>query len=140
MRLILIFLTFTLLISGCKNKELPSEYLSNITVLRETEQKQNHPSQENTPQEAVHPNIPHPAVSSVRYHIIVASFSTSEKSRAERLVAQLKAKHYPATLITSSQRYRVSIENFPTEQQANIARDEYRAATDRQDIWIYKAE
>jgi hypothetical protein len=41
-------------------------------------------------------------------------------------------------LISSSQRYRVSIESFPTENEANAARDEYRKITDRQDIWVHK--
>ena len=33
---------------------------------------------------------------------------------------------------------RVSIESFPTENEANAARDEYRKITDRQDIWVHK--
>ena len=73
-----------------------------------------------------------------RYHIIVGSFSSAEKKRAEQLVEKLKAQDYPATLISSSQRYRVSIESFPTENEANAARDEYRKITDRQDIWVHK--
>ena len=56
----------------------------------------------------------------------------------EQLVEKLKAQDYPATLISSSQRYRVSIESFPTENEANAARDEYRKITDRQDIWVHK--
>lgn len=140
MRLILILLTLLFLASGCQNKELPSKYLSSLSVVRETEQKQDHSSQAYTPQETSPSQVPVSQISSVRYHIIVASFSASEKLPAEKLVAQLKAKHYPATLITSSQRYRVSIENFSTEQEANNARDKYRSIIDRQDIWIYKAE
>ena len=76
--------------------------------------------------------------SGTRYHIIVGSFSSAEKKRAEQLVEKLKAQDYPATLISSSQRYRVSIESFPTENEANAARDEYRKITDRQDIWVHK--
>jgi hypothetical protein len=70
--------------------------------------------------------------------ILSWSFSSAEKKRAEQLVEKLKAQDYPATLISSSQRYRVSIESFPTENEANAARDEYRKITDRQDIWVHK--
>ena len=71
---------------------------------------------------------------------IILSWGVSalQKKTAEQLVEKLKAQDYPATLISSSQRYRVSIESFPTENEANAARDEYRKITDRQDIWVHK--
>lgn len=144
MKLMLISLILVFLAIGCKNKELPTKYLSTISVIRETEENQTVKSQTivSEDEKTVTPVIPklQKPVSSTRYHIIVASFGYSEKARAERLVSQLKAKNYPATLITSSQRYRVSIESFSSEQEANAARDEYRTATDRQDIWVHKVE
>lgn len=139
MKFLSILLISGLFFTGCRNKELPSKYLSNIPVVRETESSRNLPK--DAPSSApVYTQTPVHQISNARYHIIVASFGTNERSRAEKLVQQLKSKNYPATLITSSQRYRVSIENFTSETEANAARDEYRAATDRQDIWIYKTE
>lgn len=142
MKLIPGFLILGCILSGCKNKELPSEYLSTISVVRQAEAttKNNAPTTpaSNTGEIKTTP-VPAPK-SSVRYHIIVSSFGATEKARAERLVSQLKAKNYPATLIYSSKRYRVSIESFTSEAEANAARDEYRETTDRQDIWVHKVE
>ena len=133
MKFTLLFLLLSFLIYGCKNKELPAKYLSTITVVRETGEEATSPSHAT-------PILPQQANthSGTRYHIIVGSFSSAEKKRAEQLVEKLKAQDYPATLISSSQRYRVSIESFPTENEANAARDEYRQITDRQDIWVHK--
>ena len=130
MKFTLLFLLLSFLIYGCKNKELPAKYLSTI---RQTGEEATSPSHAT-------PILPQQANthSGTRYHIIVGSFSSAEKKRAEQLVEKLKAQDYPATLISSSQRYRVSIESFPTENEANAARDEYRKITDRQDIWVHK--
>lgn len=141
MKFILLSLLSGCIFIGCQNKELPAKYLSNVTVVRETAHAPAERSAQSTP---VTPDAPNDRTAlpknQVRYHIIVSSFGTTEKARAERLVSQLKAKNYPATLLFSSQRYRVSIESFPTEAEANLARDEYRAVTDRQDIWVHKVE
>ncbi|MEG0795050.1 MAG: SPOR domain-containing protein [Odoribacter sp.] len=145
MRLTLAFLILICFITGCKDKEISSKHLSSISVVRETEDNRNStdinvvapPEENNTPSVANHQQQ---AKSPARYHIIVASFSYAEKDRAERLVEQLKAKEYPAIIINSSQRYRVSIESFPTEREANVARNEYREITDRQDIWVHKIQ
>lgn len=142
MKLIPGFLILGCILSGCKNKELPSEYLSTISVVRQAEgtSKNNVQATPASSTEQIKtPPAPVPK-SSVRYHIIVSSFGSTEKARAERLVSQLKAKNYPATLIYSSKRYRVSIESFTSEAEANAARDEYRETTDRQDIWVHKVE
>lgn len=125
-------------VGGCRNQELPDKYLSSLTVVRETENNQATESLQNQPK--AYPQQTLQPRSSSRYHIIVASFSYAEKARAEKLVSRLKAKNYPATLIHSAKRYRVSIENFATEAEANSARDEYRIATDRQDIWVHKVD
>lgn len=116
------------------------KYLSNISVVRETatSPKVSVPvtSPENHPV-AIPPKTPQKKLS---YHIIVSSFGTAEKAQAEKLVSELKAQNYPATLLYSSQRYRVSIEGFATESEANAARDKYREITNRQDAWVYKLE
>lgn len=142
MKLIPGFLILGCILSGCKNKELPSEYLSTISVVRQAEGTTKNNIQATPASNAVEVKTtpvrtPQP---SVRYHIIVSSFAPAEKARAERLVSQLKAKNYPATLIYSSKRYRVSIESFTSEAEANAARDEYRETTDRQDIWVHKVQ
>lgn len=139
MKFTLLLLILSFLIYGCENKELPAKYLSNISVVRETEGVQI--TQQSTPTESPKEETPTSTVrfsSNARYHIIVGSFGASEKARAEQLVEKLKAQDYPASLINSSQRYRVSIESFSTESEANTARDEYRKITDRQDIWVHK--
>lgn len=136
------FLILGCLLGGCKNKELPAEYLSTISVVRQTEgtTKNNLQATPSSNKEEIQITTATAPRSRVKYHIIVSSFGETEKNRAERLVSQLKAKNYPAVLIYSSKRYRVSIESFTTEAEANAARDEYRAVTDRQDIWVHKVE
>ena len=114
MKFTLLFLLLSFLIYGCKNKELPAKYLSTITVVRETGGNHNirQTGEEATSPSHATPILPQQANthSGTRYHIIVGSFSSAEKKRAEQLVEKLKAQDYPATLISSSQRYRVSIE------------------------------
>ncbi|WP_286156298.1 SPOR domain-containing protein [Parabacteroides goldsteinii] len=133
MKLVLAFLIIGCCISGCKNKDLSSQHLSRISVIRDTE-----PSLPNNNKATYTPSQTGIQQNNTQYHIIVASFSTREKARAEKMLSRLKAKDYPATLLYSSQRYRVSIESFSTEAEANAARDEYRSITDRQDIWVHK--
>jgi len=135
MKFTLLFLLLSFLIYGCKNKELPAKYLSTITVVRET--GGNHNIRQ-TGEEATSPSHATPILPQQANTHSGTSFSSAEKKRAEQLVEKLKAQDYPATLISSSQRYRVSIESFPTENEANAARDEYRKITDRQDIWVHK--
>lgn len=139
MKFILPITIFCLSICGCKNKELPSDYLSNIHVVRPNSEMRNTTPSATPARELPAPEAS-PATAPTRsvYHIIVASFSYSEKGRAERLAEKLKEQGYPASVINSAQRYRVSIESFPTETAANAARDEYRRITDRQDIWVLK--
>lgn len=139
MRFVLVFLVLGLSISGCKDKNLSSKHLTCISVVRETEASPsgNQSAQTQPPSApAVSPSVPRQ--STAQYHIIVASFSAREKARAEKMLSRLKAKNYPATLLYSSNRYRISIESFSSEAEANAARDEYRSITDRQDIWVHK--
>lgn len=141
MKIILSLLIFCSLFAGCKNTELSPKHLSTITVVRKIGENQNTPKENVSTTSGNHTSSTYtqPAAGpATRYHIIVASFSYSQKAKAERLVKQLQAKNYPATLLNSSQRFRVSIESFATEAEANTARDEYRSITDRQDIWVHK--
>lgn len=143
MKLILFLSIISCCIYGCKDKELPGKYLSNIAVVREADKTSTIPAPQNevrteTNEQLVSKPEQITSPKQIRYHIIVASFNGQEKARAEKLVEKLKAENYPATLLSSSQRYRVSIESFPSEQEANTARDEYRAITDRQDIWVHR--
>ena len=141
MKLIWSILTSGCCLLGCTNKELPTKYLSTISVVRETENmQQSIPSQTVPIQQAENIPVPQNSQQGIRYHVIVSSFGINEKERAEKLVTQLKVKNYPATLLYSSKRYRVSIESFTSESEANTARDEYRISTDRQDIWVHKVE
>ncbi|MDE7073655.1 MAG: SPOR domain-containing protein [Odoribacter sp.] len=151
MKTILSFFAICCLLAGCKNKSLSSDDITEIVVVRNTTEQQNK-QQENTPaqQNNWQANAPvqpfatsascptSPNTPATRYHIIVGSFSYSQKAKADYLVEQLRLREYPATIINSANRYRVSIENFATEAEATAARDEYRAITDRQDIWIHK--
>lgn len=139
MRFALFFLIFGTIFTACKDKKLSSQHLSTINVVRETESmlsgKQIDKKEERT--EPV-PQLHEIKRDGTVYHIIVASFGYSEKSRADKLVENLREKGFPASIINSSQRLRVSIESFNSETEAGAARDEYRKITERQDIWILK--
>ena len=124
---------------SCKDKELPAQYLTTMSVVRESSQ----PSVASKPSSLTKVQTPPAVVASQaekKYHIIVGSFALSAKTKAEKLVQQLHTEKYPASLLTSSQRYRVSIESFVSENEANKALDKYRKITNRQDIWVYKSE
>ena len=94
MKFTLLFLLLSFLIYGCKNKELPAKYLSTITVVRETGGNHNirQTGEEATSPSHATPILPQQANthSGTRYHIIVASFSSAEKKRAEQLAKQLE--------------------------------------------------
>ncbi|MDE5610851.1 MAG: SPOR domain-containing protein [Odoribacter sp.] len=155
MKLVSAFLVLGCFIAGCADGDLPSKHLSRISVIREseltpadnqinrttpkTEIQQPKPQQPTPPVTSATPVTSAPPQQSYsQYHVIVASYSAAEKAKAEKMVAKLRSKNYPATLIYSSQRYRISIESFSSEVEANAARDDYRSITDRQDIWVHK--
>ncbi len=153
MKLVSAFLVLGCFITGCTDNGLSPKHLSRISVIRESEltpadNKKNAPASPKTeiqqpkqqqPTPPAPPTQPAPPQQShVQYHVIVASYSASEKAKAEKMVAKLRAKNYPATLLYSSQRYRISIESFTSEAEANEARDDYRSITDKQDIWVHK--
>lgn len=144
MRLPIVFFILAFAFTGCKNKQLSSDYLTTTSVIRETEEG-NKKKTETAPANTVN-SIPaqtpvktyNSQPKTEKYYIIVASWNTSGKARAEKLVRDLKAKGYPAELLSSYNKYRVSIESFTTEAEAYKVRDEYREITDRKDIWILK--
>lgn len=152
MKFVSAFLVLGCFITGCADGDLPSKHLSRISVIRESEltpadNQTAHTTpkteiQQPKPQQPAPPPVtsvtPPPQQSYSQYHVIVASYSAAEKAKAEKMVAKLKSKNYPATLLYSSQRYRISIESFSSEIEANAARDDYRNITDRQDIWVHK--
>lgn len=140
MKLILYFSILICFFISCQNKELPTKYLSNISVVRETTTSPKVSIPVSTPENHLVAMPKKTPQKELNYHVIVSSFGTAEKAQAEKLVSQLKAQNYPATLLYSSQRYRVSIEGFATESEANAARDKYRKITNRQDAWVYKME
>ncbi len=125
---------------GCNRQALPDKYLSKETVTRKTQAL----SQTNATPASPLPDTPAianpPQQSKLRYHIIVSSFGASEKASAEKLANQLKAKNFPASLLFSSQRYRVSIEDFSTEAEAGTALNKYKEIMKRQDLWILKTD
>lgn len=137
MKLIVCLLVFCNILFGCKKNELPTEQISNISVVREMS------SSNNVPQASLN-NVVTPTStyqhSKARYHIIVASHGLKEKNKAESFVAKLKALGYPASILYSSGRYRVSIESFPSEAESKAARDEYSTAVNRKDLWIHKVD
>ena len=85
MKLIVCLFVFCSLLFGCKNNELPSEHISNISVVREVSSNSN-ATQINKNSAAVSPSLP----SKARFHIIVASHSAKEKAKAQALVTKLK--------------------------------------------------
>lgn len=134
MKKIYLLLLLGLLFANCKDKSISSTDMSQILVVRQAQTTPATPKKELPTiapqiekQETIHP-----------YHIIVASYAISEKSKAERSVQQLKAENHPATLLFSAKRYRVSIANFATEKESNEALPKYRNITKREDIWIHK--
>lgn len=146
MKLLVLLSIVCFVLCSCQDKKIPEQYLTNVSVVRETEKSDNARKKEspvNT--ETVNPvNTPDYtqtlSPSKAQYHIIVASFAYKDRARADKLVKSLKDKNYPAILLNTNKRYRVSIESFSNEAEANAARDEYRTVTDRQDIWILKLD
>ena len=131
--------TLGIVICGCHSQEQTDRYLSRDIVVRTVQpmsQKSLPPVIPDTPATA----IPKSHSQKLRYHIIVSSFGSTEKESAQKVADQLKAKKFPASLIFSSQRYRVSIESFPTEAEAGNAIGKYREIMKRQDLWILKTD
>ena len=67
---------------------------------------------------------------------------TENNHKTESVQSQPKTYVSQPSHPRSSARYHIIVasENFATEAEANSARDEYRIATDRQDIWVHKVD
>lgn len=144
MKLIVALWIIVFALSGCKDKKIAPEYLTSISVVRETEET-------NTPQKSapasseVSSNVtPVPSVkqtdeqerTSSQYHIIVRSYGSSRYKEAQEMVRKLKEQKYPAMLINKDKRFRVSIEHFSNKADADNACAEYRRITENNDIWV----
>lgn len=132
------------LAGGCNRQKMDSKYLTNITVVRDLnkpvptsvkdtlENKNNRLLQK----DSIFPEIRSPKKGP--YYMIVASYTYAERSQAEKSTEKLKAGGYPALLLETGNRLRVSIDNFSTETEANRQRKKYCELMKREDIWIYK--
>lgn len=135
-------------LSGCKDKKIAPEYLTSVSVVRETEETNN--SRKTTPAASeTSPNVtPVSPVTngstqtgeqertSSQYHIIVRSYGPSRYKEAQEMVRKLKEQKYPAMLINKDKRFRVSIEHFSNKTEADNACAEYRRITENNDIWV----
>lgn len=147
MKIVLAILFLSCLFSSCKNKSFSTEQLTKLSVTRQAHKA---PEKEiistdtnviTSPIQSIKREETQPSQkeeTTPRFHIIVASYATTEKLEAEKLVQKLKAAHYPASLLFSAQRYRVSIASFNSEKEANLNISKYQEVTKRKDIWIYK--
>lgn len=141
----LIGLILMLCVSSCKDNALPPQQLTNIPVVRNTEEvahtaqnKTNHTSENSpyTPNKAT-ATIAQP-VQRQQWYIIVASYRANERQRAEKLVKGLKDEGYPAQIIDAKGRLRVSIENYSSEEKAYERRAEFLKIPGFEGTWILK--
>lgn len=138
-------LILVLCVCGCKDNTLPPEQLTNIPVIRNAEEAGNSvkKSGNNTPATSqTVPGEPATTVSTqperMQWYIIVASYSSSERQRAEKLVKGLKREGYPAQILHLKGRLRVSIEDYPSEEKAYERRAEFLKIPGFEGTWIVK--
>lgn len=136
-----------LCVMSCKNNELPPQHLTNIPVVRNTEEAahstQNTTNNTNTPEANTYSNTTTPAtlakpVQKMQWYIIVASYRSNERQRADKLVKGLKAEGYPAQIIDAKGRLRVSIETYTSEEKAYERRAEFLKIPGFEGTWILK--
>lgn len=151
MKIVVSLCMLSILFTACNKNQLAPQYLTKTTVTREISETPKKEASEASSQRDMTPvnqnnNLvvrkrQQPVVEDGVYHIIVASYAESEKEKAYKLATDLKTRlGYPASVIDLKGRYRVSIESFTNEKEAEAARDRYRQETDRQDLWILKVE
>ena len=73
-----------------------------------------------------------------KWYIIVASYRSDERRRAEKLVKGLKAEGYPAEVIDAIGRLRVSIEYHFSEEKAYERRAEFLKIPGFEGTWVLK--
>lgn len=146
MRLLFILLISIFVLPGCKDKKISPQYLTNVSVIRETEETNNAQKALVGTTSQKPATIISPATdaisevsgqpSSSQYHIIVRSYNSSKYSEAKEMVRKLKEQGYPAMLVNKDKRFRVSIEHFNNKAEADNACEEYRKITEKNDIWV----
>lgn len=151
MKIVVSLCMLSVLFTACNKNQMASQYLTPTTVKREVPEAPKKETSEVSAQQDMTPVLQNnkplvrksqqPAIEDGVYHIIVASYTETEKGKAYKLATDLKTRlGYPASVIDLKGRYRVSIESFTNEKEAEVARDKYREETDRQDLWILKVE
>lgn len=130
------------ILSSCNRQKLDPRYLTNITVVRDLNKPKTILSKdtlENTPVFQKDSTFSQPLPARKKpYYIIVGSYSYSERKQAEKFTEKLKTAGYPASLLETEKRLRISIDNFATEQEAVRQLKKYADIIKREDIWIYK--
>lgn len=144
----LIGLIGILCMTGCKDNTLPPQHLTNISVARNTEEAAKNTSDNtenttgntysNTYINTTAPTLSRPAANT-KWYIIVASYRNDERHRAEKLVKGLKAEGYPAQIIETKQRLRISIEHHSSEEKAYERRAEFLKIPGFEGTWILKS-
>ncbi len=141
-------LVLALCLTGCKDNALPPQQLTHIPVVRNTEEAgkttaQNNSDNTSDPHKSATytgPVTPTLDNSSQRckWYIIVASYRSNEKHRADKLVKGLKAEGYPAEVIETKGRLRISIEYHFSEEKAYERRAEFLKIPGFEGTWILK--
>lgn len=140
-------LVVVLCMAGCKDNALPTQQLTTIPVVRNTEEagKMAQNNSENTSASnktttytsTTSPTLNKPS-QRCKWYIIVASYRSDERRRAEKLVNGLKAEGYPAEVIETKGRLRISIEYHFSEEKAYERRAEFLKIPGFEGTWILK--
>ena len=141
-------LIVALCMTGCKDNALPPQQLTNIPVVRNTEEVNKTTTQNNSENtsasnkttsytSSVTPTLDKPS-QKCKWYIIVASYRSDERRRAEKLVKGLKAEGYPAEVIDAIGRLRVSIEYHFSEEKAYERRAEFLKIPGFEGTWVLK--
>ncbi|MDR1756692.1 MAG: SPOR domain-containing protein [Culturomica sp.] len=138
-----------LFLTGCQQKGPNPKYLTDKTVVRNTEE--NKSVEKAARQEERFAKTGENGAEIYRsgesnrgnYHVIVSSYkpTRANQAKAEKLAKDLRELDYPDAEVLPEMlgRIRVSIGRFTTEQDAVVLRDYVRKVADRPDIWIFKA-
>lgn len=70
------------------------------------------------------------------FHIIVAS--STNKSTANKLARSYKNKGYAINIMKCNARYRISLGDFVTKEQADVKKKELSLSLKKNDLWILK--
>ncbi|WP_251621179.1 hypothetical protein [Odoribacter lunatus] len=136
-----------LCVISCKNNPLPPQHLTTIQVARNTEESGKTATQTNTTNTTESDSYATSNNSSLRnsqseqgmeWHIIIASYRNNERQRAEKVLKGLKAENYPAQIIDTKGRLRISIEHHFSEAKAYERRAEFLKIPGFEGTWILK--